>query len=335
MHPDPAATRTHVACPLCSGALRHRYDEIPDRLGTSTHTYVLDECSVCGLGLINPAPTGDLSAYYPENYLSQEQSDAEPDASGDVLSRLERAYRYNQYRFDFGLVRKAAGTDVARVRSYVDIGCGSGERVTYVAEQGCPRAVGVDRYKFGKNASRREVELVNSEIVEFRPAERFELVSMFHVLEHVEDPVGVLRHLHDHVVSAAGTLVLQVPNYAAFERRFFGRRWFGLDAPRHLFQFDAATVRTALESAGFEVVDIARVNAALHPVTMVPSAFPALDVQRIWVRPGSRRTKVALQLLWAAVTVLAIPLAALQNLTRNASMLTVIARARTAPGTDL
>jgi hypothetical protein len=187
---------------------------------------------------------------------------------------------------------------------------------------------GADRYRFGKRSSRREVELVTSEVVEYRPSERFEVVSMFHVLEHVEDPVGILRHLRRAVVSEDGALVIQVPNYAAAERRLFGRRWFGLDAPRHLLQFDATTIRTALEQAGFEVVSVARANAPLHPVTLVPSAFPALDVQRIWVRPGSRRSKVAWQLLWAVVTVAAIPLAWVQNLVRNASMLTVVARPR-------
>jgi len=322
-------TITHNSCVLCAGALRQRYDQVEDRLGTSDRRYQLDECVECGLGLINPAPSGDLSAYYPEQYLSQEESDAASAAPAEgALSRIERWYRYNQYRFDFAQLRRATGVDVADARSYVDIGCGSGERVTYVAEQGCVRAVGIDRYEFGKRASRREVELVNSEVVAFRPDQPFEVASMFHVLEHVEDPVGILRHLREQVLSADGTLIVQVPNYGAFERRLFGRRWFGLDAPRHLFQFNAETARTALEAAGFEVLQVAQVNAALHPVTLVPSAFRSLDVQRIWVRPGSRAGKVAMQLLWAAATVLAIPFAFLQNLTKNASMLTLVARPR-------
>lgn len=324
--PESEHTVIHEACVLCGGGLRRRYDDIPDRLGTSARTYELDECTACGLGLINPAPSGDLSAYYPENYLSQEDAAAEAEAG--MLSRLERVYRYNQYRFDFGLLRKATGLEVGSARSYVDIGCGSGERVTYVAAQGCRRAVGVDRFTFAKSASRREVELVTSEVVAFRPLERFEVVSMFHVLEHVEDPVGILAHLREAVISDDGALVVQVPNYGAVERRLFGRRWFGLDAPRHLFQFNASTARAAVEAAGFEVVSVAKVNASLHPVTLVPSVFPSLDVQRIWVRPGSRRSKVALQLLWAAVTVAAIPFALVQNLARNASMLTVVARPR-------
>lgn len=319
-------SKTHTHCPLCSGGLHTRYHRIPDRLGTSAGGYRLDECTRCGLGMINPAPSGDLARYYPEHYLSQESG-----APG-LMSRLERLYRYDQYRFDFDLVRRVTGVEVGAVGSYVDIGCGSGERVTYARGRGCPRSVGVDRFSFGKAASRRDVDLINSEVLDFRPADRFDMVSMFHVLEHVEDPVGILRHLGAHVIAPGGLLVLQVPNYGAAERRLFGRRWFGLDAPRHLFQFDASTARAAVEAAGLEVVGTCAVNAPLHPVTSVPSLFPALDPQRIWVRPGSRAAKLGLQVLWAVATLVAIPFAWVQNLTRQASMLTVIARPRAVPG---
>lgn len=317
-----ASTKTHAVCPLCGGGLAERYDDVKDRLGTSTDTYRVDECMTCGLGLINPAPSGDLSAFYPDHYLSQEP------ASGatSLVSRLEQRYRYNQYRFDFRLLEKAAGIQIGDSVSYLDVGCGSGERVTYVSARGCARSVGIDRYDFGKRQSHANVELINTEIVDYRPSERFRVVSMFHVLEHVEEPVVILRHLCSEILEPDGVLVVQVPNYGSIERKLLGRRWFGLDAPRHLFQFDAATTRRAVEGAGLEVVQIYEVNAPLHPVTLVPSFLPALDVQRIWVRPGSAFSKLALQALWAVATVVAIPLAWLQNRARNASMLTVVAR---------
>lgn len=315
----------HDSCILCGAAVRRRYDDVPDRLGTSDGQWSFDECASCGFAFVNPAPTGDLSRYYPDNYLSQEDAGS---ASEGLLSRLERLYRYDQYRFDFRLLRECASVDVHRAPSYLDVGCGSGERVTYVAERGCPRSVGIDRYAFGKTASRGAVELVNTEIVDYRPVERFAVVSMFHVLEHVENPHMILDHLRQAVLAPEGVLIVQVPNYGAFERRLFGRRWFGLDAPRHLLQFNSRTVRMTLERAGYDVIDVVARNAPLHPVTLVPSAVPALDVQRIWVRPGSRRAKIALQLLWAVATLAAVPFAWLQNLTGSASMLTVIAKPR-------
>ncbi|MCW2787356.1 MAG: Methyltransferase type 11 [Marmoricola sp.] len=320
-----ATIRTHLACPLCGGGLRVRYPDLPDRFETSVAPWRLDECSGCGLGMINPAPAGDQSCYYPSSYLSQE-GDASGPVAGGLLSRLERSYRFDQYRYDFRLLAAASGVDVARSASYLDVGCGSGERVEYAAGLGVPHAVGIDRYRFAKQLPRANAELVTSEIVDFRPEERFAVVSMFHVLEHVEEPVAVLRHLGEHVVAEDGVLIVQVPNYGSAERRLFGRRWFGMDAPRHLFQFDERTVRRACEEAGLDVVAVRKANAPLHPVTLVPSLLPALDVQRIWVRPGRAWRKVIVQALWALATAVAIPVAWLQQVTGNASMLTVVAR---------
>lgn len=328
----PFRIKTHERCLLCGGALRVRYTSVPDRLGTSSGEYQLDECRSCGLGLINPAPSGDLSQYYPDRYLSQESGDAET-AQG-VLSQAERLYRYDQYRFDFSLLERACGKPLGESTAYLDVGCGSGERVSYVSERGCQRAVGIDRFAFGKASPRREVELLNSEIVDFRPSEKFDVVSMFHVLEHVENPVEVLRHLREHVVSDSGSIIVQVPNYGSFERRVFGRRWFGLDAPRHLIQFNARNIQIALQACGFEITRLYCVNAPLHPVTFVPSLFPSLDVQRIWVSEWSATRKIMAQCLWAAVTLAVLPVNWLLNLVRSGSMLTVVAKPVSVRRTD-
>ncbi len=300
-----------------------KYEGVPDRLGTSAFTYSLCECSYCGLGLINPAPTGDLSPYYPAHYLSQEESRA---GSPSLLSRAERLYRYNQYAFDFKLLARASNLSLREADSYIDIGCGSGERVSYASELGCARAVGIDRYEFAKQSSRESVELITTEITDFRPAQRFQVASMFHVLEHVEDPVGVLRHIRNAILSEGGLVIVQVPNYGSIERRIFGRRWFGLDAPRHLFQFDSRTGRMVLEKAGFEVMATFAVNATFHPVTLVPSLVPALDVQRIWAGRGSSRSKFMAQVVWVVATAVAVPVCWMQNMLRTASMLTLVAR---------
>lgn len=317
--------KIHPSCPLCGGALRLRYSAVPDRLETSADTYAVDECERCGLGLVNPAPTGDLSWCYPEGYLSQEGASN----GGGLLSRLERVYRFDQYRFDFELLRRATSVDIGAVTSYVDVGAGSGERLAYARRRGCTRCVGIDRYKFDKVRS-LGVEYINGEIVDFRPGERFQVVSLFHVLEHVEDPVGVLEHIAREVVAADGIVVVQVPNYGCAERRWFGRRWFGLDAPRHLFHFDERTILDVVDAAGLAMVEVFEANAPLHPVTVVPSMFPALDVQRTWVRPGNMWSRLGWQLLWAAATLAAVPFGLVQNLRRDASMLTVVAKP--APG---
>jgi SAM-dependent methyltransferase len=319
------ATRTIRVCPFCAGALHRRYRDLGDRLGTVSGTFSVDECATCGAAVVNPSPTGDVSALYPTNYLSGAEEGTGAAAGID----LERRYRYNQYRFDFGLLARTTGEQIGALPSYVDLGCGSGERVAYAAERGCARAVGVDKFDFAKTAAQRRVEIVNAELLDFRPAQRFRLASLFHVLEHLEHPGEAIDHVRECVLEPGGHVIIQVPNYGALDRRWFGARWFGLDVPRHLWHFTPAAIGRLLSTHGYDVIGLHQKNAPLHPVTIVPSLFPSVDVQRVWTdRAHGAGYKRMMQVLWAGLTLLSVPVCVVENLLGQASMLTVIARPR-------
>lgn len=318
------ATRSLPACPFCGGRLTSRYNGIRDRLETTPETFAVDECADCRAGVLNPAPVGDVSAFYPEHYLSAADGPAPPQGGFD----LEKWYRYNQYRFDFKLLERATGVSLGETASYLDLGCGSGERVAYAGERGCARTIGVDKFDFAKRTARREVELVNSDILEFVPSVKFDVVSLFHVLEHLEEPAPVLAHIRNEIIAPGGHLIIQVPNYGSLERRWFRARWFGLDAPRHYWHFNQTAIRRLLGAHGYRVVAVHRRNAALHPVSIAPSINRDVDVQRIWVRGGAGAGyRSAMTLLWAALTVLTMPLSMAESLIGQASMLTVVAAA--------
>jgi trans-aconitate methyltransferase len=313
-----APTVEHIRCPLCLGRIVQRYAGVRDRLETTARRFAIAECEHCGSGFLNPMPLGDLDSHYPHAYLSGVDRPRRFDP--------ERWYRRNQYRFDMRLVEQATKRDINSFSSYIDIGCGTGERVRYAHDVGIARASGVDRFDFAKPAARADIQLVNSSIEEFRPDDRFELASMFHVLEHVEQPAQTLHHVAAHVVLPGGVLVVQVPNYASLERRAFGARWAGLDAPRHRWDFSEQAVVRLLEAAGFRVQATYKRNAVLHPVTIVPSLSPSLDVQRIWVTQQAHPIRKQLLLAgWAALSLLSVPISLVQNLLGRASMLTVIA----------
>ncbi|MFZ0044043.1 MAG: class I SAM-dependent methyltransferase [Solirubrobacteraceae bacterium] len=311
-------------CPFCYGDIEHRFKGIADRLQTTSQTFAVDECVTCQAGMLNPAPAGDVSRFYPPHYLSGEGSEPTQSRRFD----LERWYRYNQYRYDFKLLEMATGTSIGSTASYVDLGCGSGERVTFAADQGCPRTVGVDKFDFAKSAAQRRADLVNSDLLDFAPDERFRTVSMFHVLEHLPDPVRILAHIKNRVLEPGGDLIVQVPNYGSLEARCFRGRWVGLDAPRHYWHFNGEVLRRLLTEQGYVVRAVYQRNAPLHPVTIVSSLFPSLDVQRIWVNRSRGAAYLRrMMALWAALTVLSIPLCVLENLAGRASMLTVVASA--------
>jgi SAM-dependent methyltransferase len=82
--------------------------------------------------------------------------------------------------------------------------------------------------------------------------ESFDVITMWHALEHVPDPAGVLRAARQ-LLTADGQLLVAVPNIDSLAFRVFGQAWFGLDLPRHLTHFSPWTLHLMLERAGFRV----------------------------------------------------------------------------------
>ncbi len=88
-----------------------------------------------------------------------------------------------------------------------------------------------------------------------------DVVTMWHVLEHVPDPVAVLTLLGA-VLRPDGVLALEVPNAAGHLARSLGRAWPSLEPDVHVNQFGPRSLAQALERAGLAVVEVGTVTIA-------------------------------------------------------------------------
>jgi SAM-dependent methyltransferase len=79
---------------------------------------------------------------------------------------------------------------------------------------------------------------------------RYDVVTLSHVVEHVANPVALLRAAR-RALRPGGTVWVATPNVAGVLARRYSTRWVGLDVPRHLVLFDPGSLRHALEAAGF------------------------------------------------------------------------------------
>ncbi|MNT33906.1 bifunctional 3-demethylubiquinone-9 3-methyltransferase/ 2-octaprenyl-6-hydroxy phenol methylase [compost metagenome] len=82
-------------------------------------------------------------------------------------------------------------------------------------------------------------------------AERFDVVTMNHVLEHLHDPAAALRKAYD-LLQPGGLLWLATPNLASSGHRVFAQDWLHLDPPRHLVLVEADALKQLLKRIGFE-----------------------------------------------------------------------------------
>lgn len=83
----------------------------------------------------------------------------------------------------------------------------------------------------------------------------FDAIVMSHVLEHVHDPVQLLKECH-RVLKKGGKLILITPNTYSFGHRIFKENWRGLEPPRHLNLFNSQSANKLLKLACFNMIEI-------------------------------------------------------------------------------
>jgi SAM-dependent methyltransferase len=82
------------------------------------------------------------------------------------------------------------------------------------------------------------------------PSGHFDAITMNHVIEHLHDPIRILRTCAE-MLKPGGQISIATPNLASRGHEIFGRDWFPLDAPRHLVLFTPDSLRKALDDCGF------------------------------------------------------------------------------------
>ena len=135
----------------------------------------------------------------------------------------------------------------------LDVGCGSGEFMARMHGHGWevvgvepdPKAVAYLKRKYGFDA---RPSLEDCEDL----AGSFDLIVLNHVIEHVPDPVEILAGCRKLMKPSARVIVV-TPNAQSLGHRVFGRYWRGLEVPRHLNIFTAASLRQAIQAAGLEI----------------------------------------------------------------------------------
>jgi SAM-dependent methyltransferase len=179
----------------------------------------------------------------------------------------------------------------------LEIGCGSGERLAHFAAKGW-NVQGQDVDAKAVAHARESTALpVHLGPIESLPesAGPFDAVVMNHVIEHVHDPVALLRRAAA-LLAPGGVLVAVTPNISSINHRRFRESWRGLEPPRHLHLFSPPTLRIVAQTAGFHQVRVR--TSAVHAAVLIRASLEIESAGRFRTKnPGAPSLRVGIQII--------------------------------------
>jgi SAM-dependent methyltransferase len=238
-----------VACYLCGSFDAREFIWAEDDLGGRPGRFRFVKCASCGLVYQNPRVTlAGIMGYYDDTYIAHRRKRD----WGFLTPLFEQAMNKldaEKLRIVSRYVALQGDCDV------LDVGCAVGTFLAAVRRATGARVAGVDFKDLSAATTLRDVEFHCGLFYDLElPGDRFDLVTMWHFLEHDYDPLRSLATAH-RVMKPQGTLVIEVPRLDSRTFNWFGRRWPGLQAPQHTVLYDREQLLRAVTRSGFEVVD--------------------------------------------------------------------------------
>ena len=238
-------------CVVCGQARASAFAQGKDyEYRTSERTFTFVRCENCGHVYLNPRPADHCIALaYPVNYYTLAGRHT---ARGSlVIARLKSWVVNRRLRFFRELLKGDA--------RILEVGCGDGSLLADLKKRN-PRLTveGLDITLSGETAERcaaldipvMETAVENAELGHGR----FDLIIMNQVIEHVPDPVAVMKKLAE-ALKPGGCVSIETPNLDGYDRRLFRKSfWGGYYFPRHLHLFHRESLKGLVEKSGLTVV---------------------------------------------------------------------------------
>jgi 2-polyprenyl-3-methyl-5-hydroxy-6-metoxy-1,4-benzoquinol methylase len=261
--PQPTRPASGAAtCALCGARARRLLVTGYDRLVARPGRYPYWRCASCGLVARSPMPAAaEIEHLYPSDYHARIETWTRN--LDKPVNRLAVACFYGvdsvaTPRPVRALFRALSGRILRGLvephgdNRLLDVGCGGGNTLAVYQRLGWD-AHGIEPHPDAAARCRASGLLVHEGTVFDAPfGAEFDVVLLSHVIEHVLEPIAVLRRASE-FLAPGGRMILLTPNARALGFAVYRSCWFALDAPRHLFLFDPHTIRLLGRTAGLMV----------------------------------------------------------------------------------
>lgn len=249
-------------CPSCAHPKFNNYLICKD-YSVSGESFALVKCANCELVFTNPRPSKkELSKYY-----SSDQYISHTNKSNTLVNLIYKIIRHFTLWRKVKLIKK-----YSRTGTILDYGCGTGHFL-----QSCKSAgfatTGVEPDMNARNQAKQRTGTSVIENVEDIPkTEKFDVITAWHVIEHVSDLRETLKHLRKHLTKD-GCMIIAVPNVLSLDAAHYKEYWAAYDVPRHLYHFSPQAFKKLIKRAKLKLVDTRPMKFDAFYVSMLSEKY--------------------------------------------------------------
>ena len=234
-----------VKCPFCESEKTMSYLKLKDYF-LSQEDFEIFECDNCKLLFTSPRPDKSVigNYYKSEDYLSHNEH--KKGLVPWIYNQVKKVNICNKY--------KIACHNLTNPR-ILDFGCGVGDFLHYAQQKGCD-IMGCDLSEDARKFAFEKLgkPIVKPEEIFALPHSTFDVITMWHVLEHIDDLRYHTEQLH-RLLKDNGRMVIAVPNYQSYDAQYYKDKWAAYDVPRHLNHFHKESLENVF-AGSFELEKI-------------------------------------------------------------------------------
>lgn len=256
-------------CPACSGTLFATYLTCEDQL-VSHKWFTIQQCNTCHLLFTNPRPSAkNIGDYYKsDTYISHDDTRT---GLVDSLYRTVRRYTLNQKQ-------KLISSLNGGIGAMLDYGCGTGAFLEQCQKSGW-QVTGFEPDDDARRLAEQRIgRSVLKDVNDIRNQPKVDVITLWHVLEHVPDLRETLSLLANSLAEG-GHLVIAVPNPISQDSKQFGVNWAAYDVPRHLYHFTPKVLTELIKTFG------------LKPIKRLPMPFDAFYIAMMSTKYRDGKTR--------------------------------------------
>ncbi len=232
-------------CPVCSS------DHIKNQLVVTDHSvskesFVIMACANCSFQFTNPRPTqAHIGKFYDSSaYISHTNKANSPI---NFLYKLVRNYSTSRK------VKLMQRINKNRKGRLLDYGAGTGFFLQHMQKAGW-HVYGIEPNEAANKIamSSTSLDVASSLDMLNNKNKKFDIITLWHVLEHVHDLNDVFVKLKS-LLKEKGRMIIAVPNIDSFDNSLYNDKWAAYDVPRHLYHFNQESMKTFILKHGLKI----------------------------------------------------------------------------------